>query len=59
MTSTINVKREAINDLVKLRDEFDAVIDSLELMADKDFMESYKKSKEQVKKRDFADWNEL
>ena len=59
MTSTINVKREAINDLVKLRDEFDAVIDSLELMADKDFMESYKKSREQVKKRDFADWNEL
>ena len=56
MASTISVKREAINDLVKLRDEFDAVIDSLELMADKDFMESYKKSKEQVKNREFVDW---
>ena len=46
-------------DLVKVKDEFDAIVESLELMADKEFMKSYKKSKEQIKKRDFVDWNEL
>ena len=33
--------------------------ESLELMADEDFMESYKESKEQIKKREFVDWDEL
>ncbi|MFW6014531.1 MAG: hypothetical protein ACOCQG_05120 [Candidatus Nanoarchaeia archaeon] len=45
--------------MIWLNDEFDAVIDSLELMADKDFMDSYNKSKEQVKKGEFVDWNEI
>ena len=37
----------------------DTIVESLELMRDKKFMRSYKKSKEQIKKRDFVDWNEL
>ena len=37
----------------------DTISESLELMADKDFMNSYKKSKQQIKKRDFDDWNAL
>ena len=59
MVQTINVSKEAILDLVRVKDEFDVIIESLELMADKEFMDSYKKSKEQIKKREFADWNEL
>ncbi len=59
MAQTINVSKEAILDLVRVKDEFDVIIESLELMADKEFMDSYKKSKEQIKKREFADWNEL
>ena len=59
MAQTINVSKEAILDLVRVKDEFDAIIESLELMSDKEFMNSYKKSKEQIKKREFADWNEL
>ena len=60
MTSTtITVNREAILDLVRVKEEFDTIIESLELMADPEFMASYKKSKEQIKKRDFADWNKL
>jgi len=60
MTSTtITVNREAILDLVRVKEEFDTIIESLELMTDPEFMASYKKSKEQIKKRDFADWNEL
>ena len=59
MTATVAVRKEAIADLVRIKDEFDAVIESLELMADTKFMTTYKKAKEQVKKRDFTDWNEL
>lgn len=55
----MSVSKDAIADLVRLKEEFDSVIESLELMNDDEFMKSYKKSKDQIKKRDFADWNEL
>lgn len=59
MTTAVTINKEALADLVKLKEEFNAVVESLELMADKEFMDSYKKSKEQVKKREFDDWNAL
>lgn len=59
MAETINVSKEAISDLIRVKEEFDNIIESLELSSNKEFMDSYRKSKEQVKKRDFADWNEL
>ena len=59
MAETINVSKEAILDLVKVKEEFDSIVESLELMSDKKFMNSYKKSKDQIKKRQFVDWNEL
>lgn len=59
MGNTITVRKDAIMDLLRVKEEFDAIIESLELMSDKEFMDSYKKSKEQIKKRNFADWNEL
>ena len=46
-------------DLVKVKGEFDAIVESIELMSDKEFMDSYKKAKEQIKKREFDDWNAL
>ena len=46
-------------DLVRVKNEFDTIIESLELMSDQDFMKSYKKSKDQIKERNFDDWNEL
>lgn len=55
----IKINKNAIADLVKLKEEFDSIVESLELMSDKDFMDSYKKSKEQIKNREFADWNDL
>ncbi len=57
--ATITVNKDAILDLVRVKDEFDAIVESLELMSDSEFMTSYKKSKEQVEKRDFDDWNDL
>ena len=57
MTSqTVMVNRDAIVDLVRVKEEFDSIIESLELMADSEFMASYKKSKLQVEKREFIDW---
>ena len=55
MTGTICIRKDAIMDLVRVKTEFDAIIESLELMSDEEFMSSYKKSKEQIKKRDFDD----
>ena len=59
MSSTIVVKKDAIFDLLRVKDEFDSIVESLELMADKDFIDSYNRSREQVKKREFDDWDEL
>ncbi len=42
---------------IQVKDEFDA--ESLVLMGDKEFMVSYNTAKDQIKKRDFASWNEL
>ena len=58
-SATVEVNRDAILDLVRVKDEFDSIVESLELMSDLDFMLSYKKSREQVEKRDFVDWNGL
>ncbi len=59
MEDKLLVNKKAIADLVRIKEEFDSIIESLELMNDKEFMDSYKKSKEQIKKRDFANWDEL
>ena len=58
-TKTITVSREVFADLMRIKDEFDAVMESLEFMENTEFMESYEKAKEEIKKREFVDWNEL
>lgn len=59
MEETIRIDRKAITDLVRVKEEFDSIVESLELMNDKEFMDSYKRSKEQIKKREFSDWDAL
>ncbi|MBU2104475.1 MAG: hypothetical protein KKF67_01725 [Nanoarchaeota archaeon] len=56
---TINIDKKAITELVRLTHEVSDRIESLELMSDSGFMKSLDKSKEQIKKREFADWDEL
>ena len=56
---TICINKETITDLIKLKEEFDAIVESIELMGNKKFMDSYKKSKKQIKKREFMNWNAL
>ena len=59
MTGTVAVNKEAITDLIRVKEKFDSIIESIELMTDKEFMESYNRAKEQIRKRDFVDWNDL
>lgn len=56
---TITIDRKIIVELAKLASELEDRIESLELASDPEFMESLKRSEEQIKKRDFANWNEL
>lgn len=56
---TVCINKEAITDLIKLKEEFDMIVESIELMGNKEFMDSYNKSKEQIKKREFVNWNAL
>ena len=55
----VTINKEALKDLLRIKEEFDLIVESIELMSDPEFMESYKKSKEQVKNREFANWDEL
>ena len=56
---SIHIRKDALLDLIRIKEEFDSIVESLELMGDNEFMESYKKAKVQIKKREFEDWNEL
>jgi predicted CopG family antitoxin len=58
-TKTVTISRDASEDLIRLKEDFDVVMESLELMENEEFMESYKKAKKEIKNRDFVDWNEL
>ena len=55
-TKRIIISHEVFEDLTRIKEDFDAV---MEFMADKAFMESHEKAKNEIKNRDFADWNEL
>ncbi len=54
MENTICLSKKAVEDLIRVKDEFDSIVESIELMADKKFMSSYKKAKEQIKNREFV-----
>jgi hypothetical protein len=56
---TIKVNKQALVDLLRLKDEFELIVESLEIMNNPEIIESLKKSEEQIKKREFADWDEL
>jgi len=55
----ITIDKRAIEDLSRLTNEINDRVESLELMSNKKFMASLKKSDKQVKKREFADWDAL
>lgn len=58
-SETISINKDAVLDLVRIKEEFDAIVESIELMSDSEFMKSYKLAKEQIKNREFVEWDEL
>ncbi len=53
------IDKSAMEDLVRLTNEINDRVESLLLMSDPKVMASLKKSDEQIKKREFADWDAL
>ncbi|RLI88187.1 MAG: hypothetical protein DRO98_03470 [Archaeoglobales archaeon] len=47
---------EMMKDLKEVRDKIDSIIETLEIMADKELMESIKKAKDEPKKREFREY---
>ena len=58
-TKTVTISQDAFEDFIRLKADFDVVMESLELMGNEEFMESYRKAKKEIKNKDFVDWNEL
>ena len=56
---TITINKQAVEDLIRVKDEFDSIVESIELMSNIKFMKSYNKAKEQIQKRDFDEWDKL
>ena len=56
---SLSIKKQDFVDFMKSLEELRLKIESFELMHNKEFMDSLKKSEEEVKNRDFADWDEL
>ncbi len=56
---TVTINRRDLLELANLMEEIKNRIESLELMSDPKVMESHKRAKEQIKNREFADWNDL
>ena len=59
MEKTITINQNDLAGLIKVKEELDLIVESLELMNNPEVMESLKLSEEQIKNRDFADWDEL
>ena len=59
MEKTITIDRQAFVELMKLKEEFDLIMESIELSNDKEFMESYKKAKKEIQEGDLVDFDEL
>jgi hypothetical protein len=56
---TMTIDKKIFTDLVMQVNELNDQMESLEIMSNPEIMKSLKKSEEQIKNRDFADWNEL
>lgn len=56
---TITINRKALSDLVRIKEEFDSIIESIEIANNPEIMASLRRSKEQIKNREFANWDDL
>ena len=59
MQKTITLDTNMFQDIMRVKEEFDAIVESIELMFNNEFMVSYSKAKQETENREFVDWNEL
>ena len=56
---TITIDKKALSDLIKLKEELELIVESIELSSNPEVMASLKRSKEQIKKGELVDFNDL
>jgi hypothetical protein len=59
MEETIKVDKKAFFELAKSMEDIQDKIESLVLMADSEFVESYKKAKQEIADGDLVEFNDL
>jgi hypothetical protein len=59
MEKTITIDRKAFANVMELKEELDLALESIELMSDPEVMEGHRRAKEQIKNREFANWDDL
>jgi PHD/YefM family antitoxin component YafN of YafNO toxin-antitoxin module len=55
----VRIPSQMMNKLLMLREEFDSIIETLDIMRNKALMEEIKRSREDVKKGRLISWKEL
>lgn len=56
---TITINKKALSDLIRLKKEFNSIVESIEIASNPEIMASLRKSKEQIKKGELVDFNDL
>ena len=56
---TITIDRKELINLARLAEEINDRLESLELMSDSEVVAGHKRAKEQIKKREFVNWDDL
>ncbi|MFQ6136353.1 MAG: hypothetical protein ACE5PM_04135 [Candidatus Hydrothermarchaeales archaeon] len=55
----IYMSRKVFEEIMEAKERLDSLIEGVELMNDKEFMESYRRAKGDISERRFEDWEEL
>jgi uncharacterized membrane protein (DUF106 family) len=58
-SGTISIDKDVLKELQDSVEDIQLKLESLELASDSELIESLEMSKEQITKRNFADWDEL
>ena len=56
---TITIDKKALVDLIRLKEEFDLIVESLELAGDPELMESLRRSKKQIEKGELVNFDDI
>ena len=56
---TVKINKEALAESVKLTNEVNDRVESLQLMGDQEIVEGHNKAKKEIEERDLGEWDEL